>query len=40
LDGTSPDWSALGIYAIVAFIVAWIGFYIFVRCKRVFADVI
>ncbi|MBL6598167.1 MAG: ABC transporter permease [Alphaproteobacteria bacterium] len=40
LDGMPPDWSALGIYTVVAFVTAWIGFYIFARCKRVFADVI
>jgi lipopolysaccharide transport system permease protein len=40
LDATPPDWTALVIYSAVAFGIAWVGFYVFVRCKRVFADVI
>jgi lipopolysaccharide transport system permease protein len=40
LDGAPPDWPVLAVYAAVAFIVAWVGFYVFLRCKRTFADVI
>jgi homopolymeric O-antigen transport system permease protein len=40
LDGMPPEWVGLTIYSGAAFIVAWIGFYVFVRCKRTFADVI
>ncbi|WP_051340637.1 ABC transporter permease [Azospirillum halopraeferens] len=40
LEGGLPDWTALGIYAAAAFLVAWVGHYVFARLKRAFADVI
>lgn len=38
--GKPPDWTALGIYTVVSFLVAWIGYYSFVRLRRSFADVV
>ena len=38
--GTGPDWRALGFYYLLAFAVAWAGFYAFQRMRKGFADVI
>ena len=39
-DDQPPDWPVLLGYAVAAFLIAWIGYYIFARAKRAFADVI
>ncbi len=38
--GVMPDWTGLGMYALVALLVAWIGFWGFQRAKAGFADVL
>lgn len=38
--GNWPDWPSLALYTVVAFLVAWIGYYSFVRLRRSFADVV
>ena len=38
--GHSPDWSGLGWYTLAALGVAWIGFWVFQRARRGFADVL
>ncbi|WP_326541310.1 ABC transporter permease [Pseudorhodoferax sp.] len=38
--GRLPDWAGLGIYALVACCVAWMGFAWFQKTKRGFADVL
>lgn len=40
LDGLPPDWGALGLYALASLLVAWLGYHVFARLKRAFADVI
>ncbi len=39
-DGAPPDWVAWTIYTVIAFLSAWFGFYVFMRAKRAFADVV
>lgn len=39
LWGEMPDWRLLGLYAVVAAVVAWIGCWWFLRTRRGFADV-
>ena len=38
--GRWPDWSALALYAIVAGLVAWGGYWLFQRSRKGFADVL
>jgi lipopolysaccharide transport system permease protein len=38
--GHLPDWSGLGIYTIVASLVAWLGFIWFQKTRKGFADVL
>ncbi len=38
--GQMPNWSGLGLYAIVSVLVAWIGFWWFQNTRKGFADVL
>ncbi len=38
--GKLPDWQGLGIYMVIALIVAWLGFAWFQKTRRGFADVL
>jgi lipopolysaccharide transport system permease protein len=38
--GNSPDWMGLGIYSLVAFFIAWIGYVWFQKTRKGFADVL
>jgi lipopolysaccharide transport system permease protein len=38
--GRLPDWTALAVYALVAFAVAWAGFAFFQKTRKGFADVL
>jgi lipopolysaccharide transport system permease protein len=38
--GELPDWEGLGIYMVIALIVAWLGFAWFQKTRRGFADVL
>jgi lipopolysaccharide transport system permease protein len=38
--GKMPDWEGLGIYMIIALIIAWLGFAWFQKTRRGFADVL
>lgn len=38
--GNSPDWAGLGIYTLVALLIAWCGFAWFQKTRKGFADVI
>lgn len=38
--GRSPDWSNLGLYMLVACLVAWLGFVWFQKTRKGFADVL
>lgn len=38
--GVLPDWWQLGVYALVAVLVAWLGALWFSRCRPAFADVL
>ncbi|MCX7187249.1 MAG: ABC transporter permease [Methylophilales bacterium] len=40
LFGKMPNWSELGIYSLIAMLVAWIGFWWFQKNRKGFADVI
>lgn len=40
LWGQWPDWDQLGAYALVSLVVAWIGFALFQKSRRGFADVL
>ncbi len=40
LYGQSPNWWLLGIYTLLATLLAWLGFVFFQRTKRGFADVV
>jgi lipopolysaccharide transport system permease protein len=40
LWGSMPDWSGLGLYALCALVVAYLGFAAFVATRRGFADVL
>jgi lipopolysaccharide transport system permease protein len=35
-----PNWSGLGAYALVAILVAWVGFFWFQKTRKGFADVL
>ena len=39
-ESQAPDWPILALYSIVAFVIAWFGYYVFTRSKRAFADVV
>lgn len=39
LWGRYPDWAGLAAYTGVALTIAWLGFYVFARLRRAFADV-
>lgn len=38
--GRLPDWAGLGIYTVMAFAVAWAGFFWFQKTRKGFADVL
>jgi lipopolysaccharide transport system permease protein len=38
--GQTPDWLHLGLFQVVATIVAWVGLWFFQRCRPAFADVL
>ncbi len=38
--GNMPDWTGLGVYLIVSFLIAWLGFAWFQLTRRGFADVV
>jgi len=38
--GHLPNWTALGIYTLVATVVAWVGYAWFQKTRRGFADVL
>ena len=38
--GQLPDWLGLGVYLLIALAVAWLGYYVFSRLRRAFADVL
>jgi len=38
--GNLPDWMGLGIYSLVAFFIAWIGYVWFQKTRKGFADVL
>lgn len=38
--GNTPAWLRLGIYAVISFLIAWLGFYWFQKTRKGFADVI
>lgn len=38
--GNLPDWIGLGIYSLIAFVVAWIGYAWFQKTRKGFADVL
>lgn len=40
IQGEAPQWQMLGIYAVVACVVAWGGFWWFQRTRKGFADVL
>ena len=40
LWGSPPDWAGLGIYTLVALIVAWVGYAWFQKTRKGFADVL
>ena len=40
IEGQLPDWTGLGIYTLVALGIAWLGFKLFSRMRRGFADVL
>jgi lipopolysaccharide transport system permease protein len=40
LDGTQPDWFAIGVVTLVAWAVAWAGHTWFMRTRHTFADVL
>jgi lipopolysaccharide transport system permease protein len=35
-----PDWSGLGMYALIAILIAWIGYALFQKSRKAFADVL
>jgi len=40
LYGKLPNWGALGIYAAIAMVIAWAGFWWFQKARKGFADVL
>jgi lipopolysaccharide transport system permease protein len=38
--GRMPDWSGLGIFTLIAFAVAWLGYVWFQKTRSGFADVL
>lgn len=40
LNGALPDWQGLGIYTVISLMLAWIGFVIFQKARKGFADVL
>ena len=38
--GGAPDWLGLGIYALCAIVIAWVGFWWFQKMRKGFADVL
>lgn len=38
--GTMPDWAPLGLYFVVALIIAWLGYAFFAKTRKGFADVL
>jgi lipopolysaccharide transport system permease protein len=40
LFGETPNWTALGIYSLIAVVIAWIGFWWFQNTRKGFADVL
>ncbi len=40
LWGLQPDWQALGIYSVIALMIAWLGWFWFAKTRKGFADVL
>lgn len=38
--GRMPDWIGLGIYMLIAFVIGWLGFALFQKTRKGFADVL
>lgn len=38
--GRVPDWTALGLYSLIAIVIAWLGFVWFQKTRKGFADVV
>ena len=38
--GRMPDWIGLGIYMLIAIVIGWLGFALFQKTRKGFADVL